>query len=258
MEGVGFLLVFVCFLESTLVLFSNVEVTYRLGSRWELSEVLEVLFVLTAGWVFRWSRRRFPWTGMRRSRKLSWRLTSCVCFLLHSTPSVMALPETAEPPYRSQWYQLRIPYTQTELMIPSPMTLRRRKSLALGPCTFRSCTQHFKPGPLPLLPPLIQEAPSLASPLPITSTASTPSTEHHSGFIRAFSSGCAFVSTPPTRHVTPEMSRALQDQFIDDDEEETCPLCVEEFDLTDKGFRPCPCGYQVGVPGLEYLASKSG
>ncbi|GIZ39576.1 hypothetical protein CKM354_000295500 [Cercospora kikuchii] len=41
------------------------------------------------------------------------------------------------------------------------------------------------------------------------------------------------------------MSRSLQDQFIDDDEEETCPLCVEEFDLTDKGFRPCPCGYQI-------------
>ncbi|KAI7500863.1 hypothetical protein KC367_g3331 [Hortaea werneckii] len=41
------------------------------------------------------------------------------------------------------------------------------------------------------------------------------------------------------------MARSLQDQFIDDDEEETCPLCVEELDLTDKGFRPCPCGYQV-------------
>ena len=41
------------------------------------------------------------------------------------------------------------------------------------------------------------------------------------------------------------MSRAVQDQFIDDDEEETCPLCVEEFDLSDRNFRPCPCGYQV-------------
>ncbi|KAF2719207.1 hypothetical protein K431DRAFT_305367 [Polychaeton citri CBS 116435] len=40
------------------------------------------------------------------------------------------------------------------------------------------------------------------------------------------------------------MSRA-QDQFIDDDEEETCPLCVEELDLTDRGFKPCPCGYQI-------------
>ncbi|KAL2354829.1 hypothetical protein BJ546DRAFT_843091 [Cryomyces antarcticus] len=41
------------------------------------------------------------------------------------------------------------------------------------------------------------------------------------------------------------MSRTTQDQFIDDDEEETCPLCVEEFDLSDKNFRPCPCGYQI-------------
>lgn len=44
------------------------------------------------------------------------------------------------------------------------------------------------------------------------------------------------------------MSRTQQDQFIDDDEEETCPLCVEEFDLSDRGFRPCPCGYQVRGP----------
>lgn len=24
-----------------------------------------------------------------------------------------------------------------------------------------------------------------------------------------------------------------------------CPLCMEEMDLSDKNFRPCPCGYQV-------------
>lgn len=23
------------------------------------------------------------------------------------------------------------------------------------------------------------------------------------------------------------------------------PLCIEEFDLSDKNFKPCPCGYQV-------------
>lgn len=23
------------------------------------------------------------------------------------------------------------------------------------------------------------------------------------------------------------------------------PLCVEEFDLSDRNFKPCPCGYQV-------------
>lgn len=25
----------------------------------------------------------------------------------------------------------------------------------------------------------------------------------------------------------------------------TSPLCIEEFDLSDRNFRPCPCGYQV-------------
>lgn len=50
-------------------------------------------------------------------------------------------------------------------------------------------------------------------------------------------------------HRTPHiMSRVLQDQFVDDDEEECCPLCVEEFDLSDRNFRPCPCGYQVRAP----------
>ncbi|KAI2615563.1 hypothetical protein GGS26DRAFT_482791 [Hypomontagnella submonticulosa] len=37
---------------------------------------------------------------------------------------------------------------------------------------------------------------------------------------------------------------APQDTFIDD-EEDTCPLCIEEFDLSDRNFRPCPCGYQI-------------
>lgn len=26
------------------------------------------------------------------------------------------------------------------------------------------------------------------------------------------------------------------------------PLCIEEFDLSDKNFKPCPCGYQVRPP----------
>ncbi|KAJ6785677.1 hypothetical protein PWT90_00970 [Aphanocladium album] len=37
---------------------------------------------------------------------------------------------------------------------------------------------------------------------------------------------------------------APQDSFIDE-EEDVCPLCIEEFDLSDRNFRPCPCGYQV-------------
>ncbi|KAI9834079.1 MAG: hypothetical protein M1819_003364 [Sarea resinae] len=39
-------------------------------------------------------------------------------------------------------------------------------------------------------------------------------------------------------------SRIQQDSFIDDSDD-ACPLCVEEFDLSDRNFRPCPCGYQV-------------
>lgn len=36
------------------------------------------------------------------------------------------------------------------------------------------------------------------------------------------------------------------DDYDDDDEEQDdCPLCMEEFDATDKQFRPCKCGYQV-------------
>ncbi|KAL9604651.1 MAG: hypothetical protein Q9219_000371 [cf. Caloplaca sp. 3 TL-2023] len=39
-------------------------------------------------------------------------------------------------------------------------------------------------------------------------------------------------------------NRIQQDAFMDDSDD-SCPLCVEEFDLSDKNFRPCPCGYQV-------------
>lgn len=24
-----------------------------------------------------------------------------------------------------------------------------------------------------------------------------------------------------------------------------CPLCLEEMDVSDLNFKPCPCGYQV-------------
>lgn len=34
----------------------------------------------------------------------------------------------------------------------------------------------------------------------------------------------------------------------------TChsPLCIEEFDLSDRNFRPCPCGYQVRYRALSH------
>ncbi|KAI9207632.1 RING/Ubox like zinc-binding domain-containing protein [Polychytrium aggregatum] len=33
--------------------------------------------------------------------------------------------------------------------------------------------------------------------------------------------------------------------YSSDDEDLECPLCLEEIDLTDKYFKPCPCGYQI-------------
>ena len=32
---------------------------------------------------------------------------------------------------------------------------------------------------------------------------------------------------------------------LDSDVDWDCPLCMEEMDLSDQNFRPCPCGYQV-------------
>lgn len=32
---------------------------------------------------------------------------------------------------------------------------------------------------------------------------------------------------------------------MSDDEDNDCPLCLEEIDISDKYFKPCPCGYQV-------------
>lgn len=37
---------------------------------------------------------------------------------------------------------------------------------------------------------------------------------------------------------------ALNDDYLNE-EEEVCPLCVEEMDSSDKRFKPCPCGYQI-------------
>ncbi|KAI9320297.1 RING/Ubox like zinc-binding domain-containing protein [Zopfochytrium polystomum] len=44
------------------------------------------------------------------------------------------------------------------------------------------------------------------------------------------------------------MSNAYDDTagIGDEDEDELlCPLCMEEIDISDKYFKPCPCGYQI-------------
>lgn len=29
------------------------------------------------------------------------------------------------------------------------------------------------------------------------------------------------------------------------EEDNLCPLCMEELDITERNFKPCTCGYQV-------------
>ncbi|PGG95780.1 hypothetical protein AJ79_09880 [Helicocarpus griseus UAMH5409] len=41
------------------------------------------------------------------------------------------------------------------------------------------------------------------------------------------------------------MSLRTHNDTVIDDDDESCPLCIEEFDLSDKNFKPCPCGYQI-------------
>ncbi|MCO5598559.1 hypothetical protein L7F22_052656 [Adiantum nelumboides] len=41
-------------------------------------------------------------------------------------------------------------------------------------------------------------------------------------------------------------SYRLQDAYwSDEDEDMECPLCLEEIDISDANFKPCPCGYQI-------------
>lgn len=35
------------------------------------------------------------------------------------------------------------------------------------------------------------------------------------------------------------------------------PLCIEEFDLSDKNFKPCPCGYKVSTSNAKLQASET-
>lgn len=38
-----------------------------------------------------------------------------------------------------------------------------------------------------------------------------------------------------------------------DEEDSDCPLCMEELDIADRNFRPCPCGYQVSISLIAKL-----
>ncbi|KAI8881124.1 hypothetical protein K501DRAFT_189620 [Backusella circina FSU 941] len=36
-----------------------------------------------------------------------------------------------------------------------------------------------------------------------------------------------------------------KEMYFSEDEDIDCPLCMEELDIADRNFKPCPCGYQI-------------
>ncbi|KAH7107322.1 hypothetical protein BKA62DRAFT_129145 [Auriculariales sp. MPI-PUGE-AT-0066] len=54
-------------------------------------------------------------------------------------------------------------------------------------------------------------------------------------------------STTVSVHSKSHVLAGVQDAYWSDDENEDaeCPLCMEPMDVSDLGFRPCPCGYQI-------------
>jgi hypothetical protein len=46
--------------------------------------------------------------------------------------------------------------------------------------------------------------------------------------------------------IFPQKNPAQMDDF-NSDEDDFCPLCMEEIEVDDKYFKPCPCGYQVSL-----------
>jgi len=63
-----------------------------------------------------------------------------------------------------------------------------------------------------------------------------------------------FTITTTTTWSSPDSLFAfnsLPTTMMSDEEDYDCPLCMEEFDVSDRNFRPCPCGYQVPHPHVD-------
>ncbi|KAJ3541141.1 hypothetical protein NM688_g6126 [Phlebia brevispora] len=57
----------------------------------------------------------------------------------------------------------------------------------------------------------------------------------------------AMRASTPTVQSKSHVLAGVQDAYWSDDEAEDaeCPLCLEEMDISDLNFKPCPCGYQI-------------
>ncbi|KDN39398.1 hypothetical protein K437DRAFT_11953 [Tilletiaria anomala UBC 951] len=73
------------------------------------------------------------------------------------------------------------------------------------------------------------------------------SQQHHSAPHEPSTSSSSGLPPAPTKFDASQAQACrLQDAYWSDDEEDMdCPLCLEEIDLSDVNFKPCPCGYQI-------------
>ncbi|CCM05053.1 uncharacterized protein FIBRA_07255 [Fibroporia radiculosa] len=57
----------------------------------------------------------------------------------------------------------------------------------------------------------------------------------------------ALHASNPSAQSKSHVLAGVQDAYWSDDEAEDaeCPLCLEEMDISDLNFKPCPCGYQI-------------
>ncbi|KAH9842550.1 uncharacterized protein C8Q71DRAFT_208144 [Rhodofomes roseus] len=57
----------------------------------------------------------------------------------------------------------------------------------------------------------------------------------------------ALHASNPSTQSKSHVLAGVQDAYWSDDEAEDaeCPLCLEEMDISDLNFKPCPCGYQI-------------
>lgn len=49
----------------------------------------------------------------------------------------------------------------------------------------------------------------------------------------------------PFSHQTVDPAHMAAFDYSSDDDEDKCPLCIEDMDITDKNLKPCPCGFQI-------------
>ncbi|KAF8515867.1 hypothetical protein JB92DRAFT_3114583 [Gautieria morchelliformis] len=67
------------------------------------------------------------------------------------------------------------------------------------------------------------------------------------------------LSHPPLPNKSTVLAGAgVQDAYWSDDEDEDaeCPLCLEEMDVAEIGFKPCPCGYQICMFCYHHIKSN--